>query len=234
MTVEETNRLIEKYLEGLTSPEEEQRLALEVSGADVPQEWLIIRDMLGELTVGEAIYDKVVKGRRRRRWLSYGGWGIAASLALLFAWSGLMPKEQTAEIAGELVEANIVAEVAPADERETKPEVEAETVVEIEKAVEKRSGKKVRPTVVEPAPTLARAMEEEPPVEVVEEPERAVFSIEELKAQVTETDLAQVERKFELWKLRQTILNESIELEIAAKELERKYKAYLAENTVEI
>lgn len=234
MTVEETNRLIEKYLEGLTSPEEEQRLALEVSGPDVPQEWLIIRDMLGELTVGEAIYDKVVKGRKRRRWLSYGGWGIAASLALLFAWSGLMPKEQTAEIAGELVEANIVAEAAPADERETKPEVEAEPVVEFEKAVEKRSGKKVRPTAVEPAPTLARTMEEEPLVEVVEEPERAVFSIEELKAQVTETDLAQVERKFELWKLRQTILNESIELEIAAKELERKYKAYLAENTVEI
>ena len=54
MTILEINQLIDKYLEGKTSPEEEQRLALEVNRADAPQEWLIIREMLGELTLGEA------------------------------------------------------------------------------------------------------------------------------------------------------------------------------------
>ena len=82
MTILETNQLIDKYLEGKTSPEEEQRLALEVNRADAPQEWLIIREMLGELTVGEAIYNKVVKARKRRRLLYYSGWSIAASLLL--------------------------------------------------------------------------------------------------------------------------------------------------------
>ena len=47
MTILEINQLIDKYLEGKTSPEEEQRLALEVNRADAPQEWLIIREMLG-------------------------------------------------------------------------------------------------------------------------------------------------------------------------------------------
>ena len=61
MTTLEINQLIDKYLEGRTSPEEEQRLALEVNCADAPQEWLIIREMLGELTLGEAIYNKEMK-----------------------------------------------------------------------------------------------------------------------------------------------------------------------------
>jgi len=51
---------------------------------------------------------------------------------------------------------------------------------------------------------------------------------------VSEADLAQVEKNFEQWQLRQTILHESIELQIAIKELERKYESYLAENVIEI
>ena len=76
MTVEEINRLIDRYLEGLTSPEEERQLAVEVNRTDAPQEWMIIREMLGELTLGEAIYDEVVKTRRRRHLWHYAGWAL--------------------------------------------------------------------------------------------------------------------------------------------------------------
>ena len=52
--------LIDKYLDGATSPEEEKRLARELSRADVPLEWEAIKMMLGELAMGEAAYDEMM------------------------------------------------------------------------------------------------------------------------------------------------------------------------------
>lgn len=63
MTYKETNQLIERYLDGLATPEEEHRLALEVAKADAPDEWKIIAAMLGELTTDEAIYDQMMAER---------------------------------------------------------------------------------------------------------------------------------------------------------------------------
>ena len=231
MTTLEINQLIDKYLEGRTSPEEEQRLALEVNRADAPQEWLIIREMLGELTLGEAIYNKVVKSRKRRRLWRYAGWGIAASLALILAVGALLPKDSAGSRVGEMV----VAETLLQDEKEAEPETVVEPIVtEIKTAEVERAEKKERPAVVRPAATLAQVAKEEAPVEETEEATEKTFSLEDLKAQVSEADLAQVEKNYERWRLRQTILHESIELEIATKELERKYEAYLAENVIEI
>ena len=88
--------LIDKYLDGATSPEEEKRLARELSRADVPLEWEAIKMMLGELTMGEAAYDNMMtEGRapsfttspkRPRGWMT--ALAVAASLALLLllAW----------------------------------------------------------------------------------------------------------------------------------------------------
>ena len=231
MTVEEINRLIDRYLEGLTSPEEEQRLAVEVNRTDAPQEWMIIREMLGELTLGEAIYDEVVKTRRRRHLWHYGGWGIAASLALLLAVGALLPKDSAESRVGE----KMVAETLLQDEKETKPETTVAPIVEeMEKVGVEQTEEEERPAVVRPTATLAQVAKEEAPVEEAEETAEKTFSLEDLKAQVSEADLAQVEKNFEQWQLRQTILHESIELQIAIKELERKYESYLAENVIEI
>ena len=60
MKDKDIEQLINKYLEGETSPEEEQELALELQRPDIPQEWKAIRLMLGELTLGEAEYDTIV------------------------------------------------------------------------------------------------------------------------------------------------------------------------------
>lgn len=231
MTVEEINRLIDRYLEGLTSPEEERQLAVEVNRTDAPQEWMIIREMLGELTLGEAIYDEVVKTRRRRHLWHYAGWGIAASLALLLAVGALLPKDSAESRVGE----KMVAETLLQEEKEAEPETVVEPIVtEIKTAEVERAEKKECPAVVRPTATLAQVAKEEAPVEETEETTEKTFSLEDLKAQVSEADLAQVEKNFEQWQLRQTILHESIELQIAIKELERKYESYLAENVIEI
>ena len=59
MKNKDIEQLINKYLEGETSPAEEQKLALELQRPDIPEDWQVIRLMLGELTLGEAEYDKI-------------------------------------------------------------------------------------------------------------------------------------------------------------------------------
>ena len=66
MTNKEIQQLINKYLEGETSPEEERQLALELQGDDMPEEWQAIRLMLGELTMGEAEYDTIMEQRKEK------------------------------------------------------------------------------------------------------------------------------------------------------------------------
>ena len=66
MTSKEIQQLINKYLEGETSPEEERLLALELQGDDLPEEWQAIRMMLGELTMGEAEYDAIMEQRKEK------------------------------------------------------------------------------------------------------------------------------------------------------------------------
>lgn len=66
MTNKEIQQLINKYLEGETSLEEELQLALELQGDDMPEEWQAIRLMLGELTMGEAEYDAIMEQRKEK------------------------------------------------------------------------------------------------------------------------------------------------------------------------
>ena len=64
MTNKEIQQLINRYLEGETSPEEERQLALELQGDNLPEEWQVIRLMLGELTIGEAEYNAIMEQRK--------------------------------------------------------------------------------------------------------------------------------------------------------------------------
>ena len=67
MTNKDIQQLINKYLEGETSPEEERQLALELQGDDLPDEWKAIKMMLGELTIGEAEYDSIMEQRKEKQ-----------------------------------------------------------------------------------------------------------------------------------------------------------------------
>ena len=90
MNKNEIQRLIDRYLNGVTTPEEEQQLARALLGGNIPDEWKVVRIMLGELAMGEAEYDADMakKASRKKsfvlpvpvRWL------IAASVALLLGF----------------------------------------------------------------------------------------------------------------------------------------------------
>ena len=67
MTNKEIQQLINQYLEGETSPEEERQLARELQGDNLSEEWQAIRMMLGELTMGEAEYDAIMEQRKEKK-----------------------------------------------------------------------------------------------------------------------------------------------------------------------
>ena len=86
MIEKEIQKLIDRYLEGITTPEEERQLAHELLRVDIPEEWQAIRLMLGELAMGEVEYDDIMESRQKktpvitmcRRWIAF-----AASLLLI-------------------------------------------------------------------------------------------------------------------------------------------------------
>lgn len=66
MTNEAIQQLIDRYLEGETSPTEERQLARALLRSDLPEEWQAVRLMLGELTMGEAAYDDIMAQRKQK------------------------------------------------------------------------------------------------------------------------------------------------------------------------
>lgn len=67
MTNKEIQQLIDKYLEGETTPVEEQQLARALQLCqELPADWQAVRLMLGELTLGETAYDDIMAQRRHK------------------------------------------------------------------------------------------------------------------------------------------------------------------------
>jgi hypothetical protein len=84
MTYKDTEALIQKYLNGETTTEEERLLAIEVSREDVPDDWKVIAEMLGCLTVDEALFDQIMAERKRKsRIARLWPWVAAACVAAL-------------------------------------------------------------------------------------------------------------------------------------------------------
>ena len=84
MTYKDTEILIQKYLNGETTAEEERMLALEVTRENVPDDWKVIAEMLGELTVDEALFNQMMAERSRKsRIVKLWPWVAAACVAAL-------------------------------------------------------------------------------------------------------------------------------------------------------
>ena len=66
MTDKDIQILTDKYLEGMTTPEEELTLARELQRPGLPEEWQAIRLMLGDLALGEAEYDTIMAERKQK------------------------------------------------------------------------------------------------------------------------------------------------------------------------
>ena len=101
MTQENIQHLIDRYLDGETTPEEEKQLSLALrsvcddSIATLPPDWQAILLMLDPLAQGEAEYDCIMENRQRKvRTVSLHPWrrvapllAVAASLLLFFVFS---------------------------------------------------------------------------------------------------------------------------------------------------
>jgi len=84
MTNKDTEILIQKYLNGETTAEEERLLALEVTRENVPDDWKVIAEMLGELTVDEALFNQMMAERSHKsRIVKLWPWVAAACVAAL-------------------------------------------------------------------------------------------------------------------------------------------------------
>ncbi|MBR1519974.1 MAG: hypothetical protein IJ635_01890 [Bacteroidaceae bacterium] len=216
MTTKAVNKLMDKYLEGKTSPDEERRLALEVNRPDAPAEWQVISDMLGDLTLSEAMYENTLARRRRRNVNLWMGWAAAACIAFMVV-SGYFERQkfQREKEAEAALAQNTPVVVVPAP-KEVLHEVTETAPVEAVAYTPKASPKSVKRVS---APVMeeekVEMIEEEPPMQMPE---------------ATEAELAQVEKNYRMWQLRQAIFDEKIELEIATEKLNRRYEEYLAAN----
>ena len=222
MTQQEVNRLIGLYMEGKTSPEEEHQLAIEVNRSDAPAEWKIIAEMLGELTLGEALYDQTMAERKRVRIRRYIGWSIAAVAACLTLWFVL----------GKLSIPTLQQDTAPQIAQQPKPVVKPEAK-EKEVSTVLTPASPAEEQVAYNAPTKRIKKHRKNARPVVEE---VVEEEVPMLPEVSEEELAQVERNFQMWQLEQAFLVEQIELDAATAALNKQYKEYLAEarNTIEI
>ena len=143
MTYNEIEILIQKYLNGETTAEEERILALEVSREDAPDDWKVIAEMLGELTIDEALFDKIMAERKQKpRFIRFWPWVAAACVAaLLIVFLG-PPREETSTQPQ-------VAKVEPKKiETEVKPVDPVPVSAEKEEATESIPAKRIVTKVV--------------------------------------------------------------------------------------
>ena len=221
MTQKDVNRLIDKYMEGETTPQEERQLAIEVNRPDAPAEWKVIAEMLGDLTLGEALYDQTMAERKRLQIRRYIGWGIAVA-ACLTLWFVL----------GKLSIPTLQQDTAPQIAQQPKPVVKPEAK-EKEVSTVLTPASPAEEQVAYNAPTKRIKKHRKNARPVVEE---VVEEEVPMLPEVSEEELAQVERNFQMWQLEQAFLVEQIELDAATAALNKQYKEYLAEarNTIEI
>ncbi|MBQ3878630.1 MAG: hypothetical protein II792_10260 [Prevotella sp.] len=110
MTNQETQQLIDRYLQGITTPDEERQLARELLRPDTPSEWQAVRLMLGELAMDEAAYDAIMERRQpaakvvglRRRWWWVAAACLVAVLSLHFIYNNKQEKEELPILAQQL------------------------------------------------------------------------------------------------------------------------------------
>ena len=185
MTYKETEILIQKYLNGETTAEEERLLALEVSRKDAPDDWKVIAEMLGELTIDEALFDQIMAERKQKpRFIRLWPWVAAACVAaLLIVFLG-PPREETSTQPQ-------VAKVEPKKiETEVKPVDPVPVSAEKEEATESIPAKRIVTKVVAKH-HRENVMPKQQVTEYQNQPEKTIEPIADPMDEIN--DIAQVE-----------------------------------------
>lgn len=100
MTNKDIQTLIDRYLEGETSPQEERLLARELQRDNLPEEWQAIQLMLGELAMGEAQYDAIMEQRTNQPSALLRAIRVVSTLAAIYL-IGLFFYQQMPETSAE-------------------------------------------------------------------------------------------------------------------------------------
>ena len=260
MKQQDVERLIAKYLDGQTSPEEEKRLALALDSAigrgDAPQEWRVVAQMLGELTLGEALYDKMIAERRRRKIGRWASLVAAASVALLLGlW--LVPQadikvDSPPSVAKTEVPVRQMKKKQEETRQEEKMPVEetpctstASDLPMLAKAKPARKSPNIRimPTITEEvtAPEEAEFVAEEtiaeedvPTIvqEVAEETSTTEeIDIEELRRTYSK-EIAQVGQNYYEWEKKQSISLYKMMMNARNEDIERQYVKYSKKDNI--
>ena len=114
MTNKDIQQLIDKYLEGETSPQEERTLAHELLRPDIPEEWQAVRLMLGELAMGEAEYDSIMSQRNTKPSAILIALRIISSAAAIYLIGLFFYLQQEPVVKVEIANNNKVEEKQPA------------------------------------------------------------------------------------------------------------------------
>ncbi len=185
MTYNETEILILKYLNGETTAEEERLLALEVSRKDAPDDWKVIAEMLGELTVDEALFDQIMAERKQKpRFIRLWPWVAAACVAALLVVFLGPPREETSTQPQ-------VAKVEPKKiETEVKPVDPVPVSAEKEEATESIPAKRIVTKVVAKH-HRENVMPKQQVTEYQNQPEKTIEPIADPMDEIN--DIAQVE-----------------------------------------
>ena len=146
MTDNDIQQLIDRYLGGSTSVEEERQLARELLREDIPADWQAVRLMQGELAMGEAEYDDIMARRQTQkppvirmspRWMA-----AAACLLLLIGIGAMVWMNKDGETPSEPLVAKMETPAA---------KVEMPTTEGAETKVEKASAEEPSAATVEAA-----------------------------------------------------------------------------------
>ena len=170
-TKEYIGQLLERYMDGTSTLEEEDIIADYLKGDDVPQEWEVYRELFQEIEDMQPAKTT----RRNKRWVV---WSIAAAIAIAFVAyiSVQLQERQQQSVTPLMVMTDTTSVKREADAEKPKPDTVQQNRQQVQPVKnKKRSLRKSEPTIDDYAKTYALMAEAE---RQQQEEERRIAEIE--------------------------------------------------------
>lgn len=170
-TKEYIGQLLERYMDGTSTLEEEDIIADYLKGDDVPQEWEVYRELFQEIEDMQPAKTT----RRNKRWVV---WGIAAAIAIAFVAyiSVQLQERQQQSVTPLLVKTDTTSVKREAEVEKPKPDTVQQNRQQVQPVkTKKRSLRKPEPTIDDYAKAYALMAEAE---RQQQEEERQIAEIE--------------------------------------------------------
>lgn len=170
-TKEYIGQLLERYMDGTSTLDEEDIIADYLKGDDVPQEWEVYRELFQEIEDMQPAKTT----RRNKRWVV---WSIAAAIAIAFVAyiSVQLQERQQQSVTPLMVMTDTTSVKREADAEKPKPDTVQQNRQQVQPVKnKKRSLRKPEPTIDDDAKTYALMAEAE---RQQQEEERRIAEIE--------------------------------------------------------